>query len=105
LHRYLAEFDFRYNNRVALGVDDGERLFAGCERQAAHLSNDCYLSMAGARRKPRKRKPKTEPDNEAQSARFVEAAKALGVDESGKAFKRALDTLLPKGRARKKTGT
>jgi transposase-like protein len=22
LHRYLAEFDFRYNNRVALGVDD-----------------------------------------------------------------------------------
>ncbi len=25
LHRYLAEFDFRYNNRVALGVQDGER--------------------------------------------------------------------------------
>lgn len=25
LHRYLAEFDFRYNNRVALGVDDGAR--------------------------------------------------------------------------------
>lgn len=25
LHRYLAEFEFRYNNRVALGVDDGER--------------------------------------------------------------------------------
>jgi len=25
LHRYLAEFDFRYNNRIALGVDDGER--------------------------------------------------------------------------------
>jgi hypothetical protein len=25
LHRYLAEFDFRYNNRVALGVDDSER--------------------------------------------------------------------------------
>ena len=25
LHRYLAEFDFRYNNRVALGVDDDER--------------------------------------------------------------------------------
>lgn len=22
LHRYLAEFDFRYNNRIALGVDD-----------------------------------------------------------------------------------
>jgi len=25
LHRYLAEFDFRYNNRVALGVSDAER--------------------------------------------------------------------------------
>jgi transposase-like protein len=24
LHRYLAEFDFRYSNRVALGVNDGE---------------------------------------------------------------------------------
>src|SRR5882757_1477928 len=25
LHRYLAEFDFRYSNRIALGIDDGER--------------------------------------------------------------------------------
>jgi transposase-like protein len=25
LHRYLAEFDFRYNNRKALGIDDLER--------------------------------------------------------------------------------
>lgn len=25
LHRYVAEFEFRYNNRVALGCDDGER--------------------------------------------------------------------------------
>lgn len=25
LHRYLAEFDFRYSNRVALGCDDKER--------------------------------------------------------------------------------
>lgn len=25
LHRYLAEFDFRYSNRVALGIDDGTR--------------------------------------------------------------------------------
>jgi transposase-like protein len=25
LHRYLAEFDFRYNNRVALGVNDPQR--------------------------------------------------------------------------------
>jgi hypothetical protein len=25
LKRYLAEFDFRYNNRAKLGVSDGER--------------------------------------------------------------------------------
>jgi transposase-like protein len=25
LHRYLSEFDFRYSNRVALGIDDAER--------------------------------------------------------------------------------
>jgi transposase-like protein len=25
LHRYLAEFDFRYNSRIALGVNDSER--------------------------------------------------------------------------------
>lgn len=32
LHRYLAEFDFRYNHRVAVGVDDmtrAEKLLAG----------------------------------------------------------------------------
>jgi transposase-like protein len=26
LHRYVAEFDFRYNNRSALGVEDAERV-------------------------------------------------------------------------------
>jgi transposase-like protein len=26
LHRYLAEFDFRYNQRIALGVDDDQRM-------------------------------------------------------------------------------
>ena len=25
LHRYLAEFDFRYNNRIGLGIDDRQR--------------------------------------------------------------------------------
>lgn len=28
LHRYLAEFDFRYNNRIALGVTDEQRAAA-----------------------------------------------------------------------------
>ena len=25
LHRYLAEYDFRYNNRIRLGVNDADR--------------------------------------------------------------------------------
>lgn len=25
MHRYLMEFDFRYNNRSGLGIEDGER--------------------------------------------------------------------------------
>jgi hypothetical protein len=28
LHRYLAEFDFRYNHRVGLGYSDIDRTFA-----------------------------------------------------------------------------
>lgn len=39
LHRYLAEFDFRYSNRVALGVDDLER------------ANKALLGVAGRRLK------------------------------------------------------
>jgi hypothetical protein len=30
LHRYLSEYDFRYNNRIALGVDDESRGVARC---------------------------------------------------------------------------
>jgi ISXO2-like transposase domain len=34
LHRYLSEFDFRYSNRVALGVNDGERADLAIKRAA-----------------------------------------------------------------------
>ena len=37
LHRYLAEFDFRYNNRIALGVDD------------QHRATNALLSVKGKR--------------------------------------------------------
>lgn len=39
LHRYLAEFDFRYNNRCANGVEDGERaIIALCGVQGKRLT-------------------------------------------------------------------
>lgn len=51
LHRYIAEFDFRYSNRIALGVDDQER--------AARA----LAGVAGKRltyRRPRGGRPSTE---------------------------------------------
>jgi hypothetical protein len=49
--------------------------------------------MAGERGKRRKRRPKGKPDNPAQSKRFIEAARKLGVDESGKAFEEVVRSL------------
>ena len=40
-------------------------------------------------------KPKPKPDNEEQSRRFEETARALGVDESGKSFERAFKKVAP----------
>lgn len=52
--------------------------------------------MATGRGKRKKQKRKGGPDNPAQSRRFIEAAKALGVDASGEDFRKALDKLVPK---------
>ncbi|HUO44322.1 MAG TPA: hypothetical protein VMT94_05345 [Burkholderiales bacterium] len=51
--------------------------------------------------KGKKRKRKTKPDSLAQSARFIEAAKSMGI-ESGEAFERAMDALVPRKQAKKK---
>jgi hypothetical protein len=57
--------------------------------------------MATGSGKRKKRRPKGKPDNPAQSRKFIEAAKALGVDESPEAFDKTLRKLLtPKGKGR-----
>ena len=38
LHRYLSEFDFRYSNRVALGVNDG------CHQRCGWQASDVSFS-------------------------------------------------------------
>jgi hypothetical protein len=56
--------------------------------------------MATESGKRRKRGRKGKPDNPEQSARFIKAAKELGVDESGKDFEKAMRALAkrrPKG--------
>ena len=56
--------------------------------------------MATVKGKRKKRGP-PKPDNPAQSRRFIEAARALGVDESGESLDKTLRTLLtPKGKKR-----
>ena len=41
------------------------------------------------------RKPNPPPDDAAQAARFIEAAKLVDADKTGKAFTRALDVIVP----------
>jgi hypothetical protein len=61
--------------------------------------------MAGESAKGRKRRRKVKPDNPAQSKRFMEAAKALGVDESGDAFGKVLGKMLtPKTKPKPRGG-
>ena len=44
-----------------------------------------------------KPKPKKKPDKE-QSERFIETARLLEVDETGKAFEASLEVIVPKGK-------
>ena len=98
LHRYLAEFDFRYNHRVALGVNDadaGRRALNGIVGKRL-----TYRTMvegpnwygrkteAKAKRQPRRKMTKAE-----QSERFKETARKLGVDESGEAFRENISSV------------
>ena len=50
LHRYLAEFDFRYSNRVALGVDDtsrADRALKGIVGKRLTYRNPNEIGVAG----------------------------------------------------------
>lgn len=42
------------------------------------------------------KKTKPEPDNKEQSERFIETARELESDESGKAFERVVNKITPK---------
>ena len=48
--------------------------------------------MRGVKGKSKKPKP-TKPDNPAQSARFIAAAKSLGLSGHGKEFERAITAI------------
>lgn len=52
--------------------------------------------MSTGSRKRKGRSPKIKRTDPKQSARFIAAAKTLGLGESGGAFDRAMDTIAPK---------
>ena len=51
------------------------------------------MNARGVKGKAKKRKP-TKPDNPAQSAKFIAAAKELGIDGKGKDFEKAIEKIL-----------
>jgi|GEM_PF-2173343 len=54
------------------------------------------MNMAGEKGKPKKRKRRIKPDNPAQSARFIESAKRLGLGDSDADFQRAVGSIVRK---------
>ena len=97
LHRYVAELDFRYNNRKALDVQDVERadkLLREVYGKRLKYETAYCLSMPTGTRKRKKRSSKVKRTAPEQSARFVKESKGLGLDQaSGEAFERALDAV------------
>jgi hypothetical protein len=47
------------------------------------------------KRKPDAKRPPLKPDDPAQSRRFVETAREIDADESGEAFRRAFEKIVP----------
>ena len=88
LHRYLAEFDFRYSSRIAKGIDDSDRadkLLEGVvgKRLTYRTTNSQARGERGCLIVSRKRKEKDETKDGDQYVRFVDAAERIGpYDES-----------------------
>ena len=54
------------------------------------------MNMAGEKGKAKKRKRPIKPDNPAQSARFIESAKRIGLGESDADFERVMGAIAKK---------
>lgn len=101
LHRYLAEYDFRYNHRVRFGINDQER--------AEHA----ILGIVGKRltyqmaRKPEAGRKESDQQQQEeklvslQLERFKEAARPAEADETGEKLKRAFRRIVPPRRKQK----
>jgi hypothetical protein len=67
LHRYLAEYDFRYNHRIALNYNDGDRATLAVKNaagKASHVSGDSLSDFSKQARRFlrwRSKQPKPKP--------------------------------------------
>jgi hypothetical protein len=103
LHRYLSEYDFRYNNRIALGVNDEVRAELALKGivgkrltyQTTSESRDRMDKKPKAGGFKKKAVPKKKAPDEKQFERFVKTARELEVDETGNKFEKAMRQLLP----------
>ena len=94
LHRYLSEFDFRYSNRVRLGVDDTS---APCWQSKGSSESALPIERLVTERpygKSRKAKKRAADDDKAQSERFRKTARELDCDESEEAFDKAFKKIV-----------
>jgi hypothetical protein len=98
LHRYLAEFEFRCNSRVALGINDvGRSCVEGHRRQETDLSNASSLrGPMGKKDEKQKRIPKIKLKR--QSEQFKEAARELGADLASDVFDKIVGAMAQKKR-------
>jgi hypothetical protein len=62
LHRYAAEFDFRHNNRIALGIDDldrADRALVGARNNCARTTPDAAPLLIACPARGRRQKIRT----------------------------------------------
>lgn len=73
-------------------IDAGRRIIGA--RLAHPKTPTCPANPTRLRLRPMPSKPKPQPDDAAQSKRFIDAAKAAGVDESGEKIEKAFDKII-----------
>ena len=107
LHRYLAEFDFRYSNRVRLGVDDVERTDRALKGIVGkRLTYRYNRQLRGHMGKAGEKQKQKKPSKKEQYERFQQTARDHGIDEeeSAKTFEKTFAKIIPPRRAKSVRG-
>jgi hypothetical protein len=100
LHRYLAEFDFRYNNRCSrpnTKKRPARKGFDDVQRTEILLRNVVCRRLTYQTTCPQMgRKKKPEPEDKEQYARFIETAERIAEEGADERFEDAMKRILCK---------